>query len=98
MLYSCLAPTRFKFQRRVSPVSWRDVMRANLDAVIKTGDVAPLKNVLQTAVFSRVTEDELANLPVNCSVMLVRVLQLAVEVLQNEKVPQQRAVVVGSPD
>lgn len=74
-------------------------MRANLDAVIKTGDVAPLKNVLQTAVFSLVTEDELANLPVNCSVMLVRVLQLAVEVLQNEKVPQQRAVVVvGSRD
>ena len=78
-----VAPVQYRFQRRVGKVNWRALMEVDIDTVLRTGDVTPLRRILNNVAFS--VYSTASNEPAICTVQLVRTAQLTIEMLLNEQ-------------
>lgn len=74
-------PPKFVFQDRNGRINWRAVMNADIDKIVKHGDLRELEGLLQNITYARLDREDLERLGDAHFTKLFRLSQLSVEYL-----------------
>ena len=69
------------FRERSGKFKWKEVLRIDLDNVVKTNDLTPIENLLDNLVFANIDENDIQLLPDNSVVKIVKTYQYILEYL-----------------
>jgi hypothetical protein len=69
------------FKERSGRLKWREIMKLDVDLMIRENDISPLENYLENLIFSNVDETDLQIVPETSFLKLVKINQYVMEFL-----------------
>jgi len=79
-------PMFFSFKERSGKLKWKDIMKLDIDSMIKTNDISPLEAFLENLIFSNVEENDVEIITENTTVKLIKIYQHILEYLLHTQI------------
>ena len=74
-------PVQYHFKERSGRLKWKEIMKLDIESIIRSNDLSPLENYLENLIFSSVEESDLEQLPDGYIVKLIKIFQYIMEYL-----------------
>ena len=75
----------FVFKQRAGEVNWREIQNLDIDALIQSGNIGKIEELLENLTFSNIETNDLSRFPDNFVLKLIKLSQFALEYLQKQK-------------
>lgn len=72
---------QYLFKERSGKIKWKEIMKLDLDGMVRNNDLSPLEAYLENLIFSNVDENDMQIVPETSFVTLVRMYQYILEYL-----------------
>ena len=79
-------PIFFNFKERSGKLKWKEIMRIDLENMIKSNDISHLETYLENLIFSEVKEDDVEIITENTTVKLIKIYQHILEYLLHTQI------------
>ncbi len=76
----------FSFKERSGKLRWKEIMRLDIETMIKNNDISPLENHLENLIFSNVNENDVEVITENITVKLIKIYQHILEYLLHTQI------------
>lgn len=79
-------PMFFSFKERSGKLRWKEIMKLDVDSMIKTNDISALEAHLENIIFSSVDENDIEIITENTTVKLIKIFQHVLEYLLHTQI------------
>lgn len=79
-------PMYFSFKERNGKLRWKEIMKLDIESMIKTNDISPLETYLENLIFSNVDENDVEIITEATTVKLIKIYQHVLEYLLHTQI------------
>jgi hypothetical protein len=79
-------PIFFNFKERSGKLKWKEIMRIDLDSMIRANDISSLETYLENLIFSEVNENDIEIITESSTVRLIKIYQYILEYLLHTQI------------
>ena len=79
-------PMYFSFKERTGKLKWKEIMKLDIESMIKGNDISPLENFLENLIFSQVDLNDVEIITENTTVKLIKIYQHILEYLLHTQI------------